>query len=75
VRRADKKSDKTYRDLSRMWVILYSKFWAATALSRTGLKKWRLTERIQELLPVFSFGYDDFTASTAHIGVDVEHLP
>jgi len=66
-----------------MWVILYSKFWAATALSRMGLKrgrtctrvKGRLTERVQELRPVFAFDDDNFTASTAYIGVDVEYLP
>jgi hypothetical protein len=37
--------------------------------------KGKLTERVQELRPVFAFDDDDFTAGTAHIRVNVEHLP
>jgi hypothetical protein len=35
----------------------------------------RRTKRIQKLLPVFAFQGDDFTASAADIGVEVECLP
>ena len=35
----------------------------------------RQTERIQEILPVFGFERDDFSASTPDIRVDVERLP
>jgi hypothetical protein len=35
----------------------------------------RRTKRIHELLPVFAFEGDDFTASAANIGVDVKRLP
>lgn len=35
----------------------------------------RQTERIQELRPVFTLEGDNFTTSTAYIGVDVERLP
>jgi len=36
---------------------------------------WRRTERIPELLPVFAFEGNDFTASTADIGIEIERLP
>ena len=37
--------------------------------------EWRQTERIPELLPVFAFEGNDFTASTADIGIEIERLP
>jgi hypothetical protein len=63
--------------------ILYSKFWAATAMSNTKSKKGGRfvkrnrgrTKRIHKLLPIFAFKGDDFTASATDIGVDVERLP
>jgi len=36
---------------------------------------WRRTERIPEFLPVFAFEGNDFTASTADIGIEIERLP
>jgi len=78
------KSDKTYKGLSGMLDILYSKFCAATALVvKHNVKKrgictklnWRRTESIPELLPVFAFQGNDFTASTADIGIEIERLP
>ena len=35
----------------------------------------RRTEKIQQLLPVFTLEGNNFTASTAYIRVDVEHIP
>ena len=43
---------------------------------RTIWKRFRRqTKRIQELLPVFAFERDNFSASTPDIRVDVERLP
>jgi len=74
------KPEESYRGLSRMLDILYSKFWAATMISSvksvSGTRRnRRRTKRVQELLSVFALESDDFTASTANIGVDVECLP
>ena len=73
---------ETYKGLSRMLDILYSKFWAATAMTSTESKRGdlherngRRTKRIKEFLPVFAFEGDDFTASATDIGIDIKRLP
>jgi len=79
---AGKEPNKTYKGLSRMLDILYSRFCAATVLpsTRSKMKHYyeavqRQTERIQELLPIFALEGDNFSARTPDIRVDIEHLP
>jgi hypothetical protein len=81
VRRAGKVPDNTYKGLSRILDILYSKFCAATVLSSTRSRTKaiskrfrRQTKRVKELLPVFAFERDDFSTSTPDVRVDVKRL-
>jgi len=82
--RGSENCDKTYKGLSTVLDILYSKFCVATAFPRTipisnkhgtyVKLNWRRTKSLQKLLHVFGFGGNNFTESTADIRVDVERL-